>query len=162
MNHKVSEYLRQAYRFAAANSDDPRTQTGAIIVGSDGEVISYGANRVPPGVSRLSIRLTPENKPDYVGHAERNSIANAARIGVTTKGLTMYAPWAACSVCAQAIIEGGIAKLVTHKQMMEKTPEKWRGSIAIADLMLKEAGVIVEPYDDSELEMGILFNGEKI
>lgn len=162
MTPETSKYLRLAYEHASQKSDDPRTQIGAVIKSEISEQIAYGTNRIPPGVLKLEHRKSPENKPDFIGHAERNAVAQAASIGLRTKGATMYAPWAACTVCAQAVIEAEIAELVVHKQIMDLTPEKWIKSIENAMTMFSEAGILVVYHDDPNLEMGILFNGERI
>ena len=159
---QASEYLKLAYQFAAEHSDDPRTQTGAIIVNKDGIIIGRGANRIPPGVQVLDERKSPEQKPNFIGHAERNAVADAARQGHKTEGAILYGFWAACAVCAQAIIEAGIKEGVVHKQIMDKTPPKWQASISIAMLMFAEAGISVVYHDEDKLGVKILFDGQTV
>ena len=56
-------------------------------------------------------------------HAEINAICNAARHGASTVGSTMYCTMVPCRVCAFAIIQCGIAKVVAKYpyQSMEDT-----------------------------------------
>lgn len=54
------DFLRNAYRFAEANSHDNETWTGAIIV-KNNHVLSSGANRFPPGVKQKKGKRDPRN-----------------------------------------------------------------------------------------------------
>ncbi|MFH1657215.1 MAG: deaminase, partial [bacterium] len=92
-------------------------------------------------------------------HAERNIIYQAAKLGIKTKGLTMVCPWAACSDCAQAIIQAGIKRLVVHKQALDKSGH-WQGDIEIAFAMLGEAGVEIIVFDGKVEADKILRSGK--
>ena len=136
-----ADFLRLAYDAAHRLSEDPATQNGAVLVSGEGTVLGIGANRFPRGVEKYPPRLMRPLKYDFLIHAEADAIAAAAMAGAATKGATLYCPWAACPPCAQLIIQAGIARLVTHSLVMDKTPERWRGPIKIAMEMLSEAGV---------------------
>ena len=72
-------------------SKDKNTQIGAVIVGQDKEIVSTGYNSFPRGIDDNKIER--QEKPEkyfWFEHAERNAIYNAARIGVSTKGCTIY------------------------------------------------------------------------
>lgn len=140
------KFLKLAYDYAWKNSDDIRTKTAAVIV-RDGEVIAYGVNKIPDGVSKLPERLERPLKYKYVTHAERTAFYNAAKDGVKTGGTVMYTPWLACTDCAIAIIEGGSRKVVSHKAFNDKTTDKWSVDIGLALGMLREAGVEVLIYE---------------
>ncbi len=45
-------------------------------------------------------------------HAEQNAINNAARVGVSIEGGTLYCKMAPCYKCAQSIINSGIIRVV--------------------------------------------------
>jgi len=154
------EYLRQAYEFAAENSTDRSTQNGAILVDGSGNVVAWGANCFPRGVAETTERMERPAKYLYVVHAELAAILDAARRGVKTEGLTMFAPWSACNECAKSIIESGIAKVVAHKNIIEASYNQWPDSIRIAMDMFKEAGVLYELYDGEIGGVEILFNGK--
>jgi len=79
-------------------------------------------------------------------HAKRNVIYSASRQGIKTEGLTMICPWATCSDCAQAIIQAGIKKLVTHKQALDRNGH-WQENVDFSFAMLREAGVEIIIYD---------------
>lgn len=49
------------------------------------------------------------------GHGERNSLINAARLGISTDGTTMYMSCATpCSPCLIEIINAGVVEIVTN------------------------------------------------
>ena len=156
---EIVEYLRLAYCAAAAGSDDPSTHNGAVLVLPTGFSFS-GSNHFPRGVIKSADRLERPKKYAYMEHAERDVILKAALAGGMTKGATLYVPWYACADCARAIIGAGISRVVGHKQMFDKTPERWRASIADGYAMLDEAGVIREQYDGSVGGVRVLFDGE--
>jgi len=95
-----------------------------------------------------------------VEHAERNAIYLAARNGQFTRGAIMYAPWAPCDNCARAIIQAGIQELVGHQQIMDKTPDRWKESIDLAQGMLNEAGVKYRLIDEFLDAPEVLFDGK--
>jgi dCMP deaminase len=138
------KWLRYAYSVAADLSTDPSTQNGAVLVDfkyPGGFAIVGAANCFPRDVQESPERWQRPLKYSYVEHAERNAIYTAARGGAVTDGLTMYVPWFACADCARAIIQAGIAEVVGHKAIFDKTMERWKDSIAVAHSMLTEAGV---------------------
>lgn len=143
-------YLQEAYMFARYNSTDPSTQNGALIVNHqplNDLRIGEGANHFPKGVAESNSRWERPVKYEYVEHAERNAIYDAARHGRSTAGATMYCPWFACMDCARAIIQSHITTVVGHKAIFDITPERWRGSIQRAFDMLEEAGVDTLLYE---------------
>ncbi len=65
-------------------------------------------------------------------HAEQNVIAQAARIGVSLDGATLYVSMSPSYACAQMIINAGITRIVA--------PKDYHGA-ARSKEVLKEAGV---------------------
>jgi len=156
--YDAAYYLYLAYR-KAAESVDPSTQNGAVLVPAEKGRIITACNTFPSKVENKPDRLERPLKYNYVEHAERGVIFAAAREGICTKDAYMYVPWFACSDCARAIICAGIKKVVGHKAMMDKTPERWKESIEHALVMLKEAGVETYLYE-GEVLPPVKFNGE--
>ncbi|KKW38392.1 hypothetical protein A2454_01535 [Candidatus Peribacteria bacterium RIFOXYC2_FULL_55_14] len=130
----------------ASTSNHPSTHNAALLV-RDGTVVLRGVNRLPPGVRALPERFEGENKHKYPNHAERDAIYGAARKGIQTESLTMVMPWLPCIPCANAIITAGIRTLIVHKQMMEKTNDRWKEELAAAVGILQEAGISIFAYD---------------
>lgn len=141
-----ARYLVAACRAAVRDSDDPRTQNGAVLRSKNGYVV-VAANTVPAG-SLQPDRLQPPLKYSFMEHAERNVIYAAARQGVATYKATLYCPWFACCECARAIIQAGVARVVGHVKPRLLTPERWQETITRADSMLRDAGVELTLIDD--------------
>ena len=91
-----------------------------------------------------------QEKPEkyfWFEHAERNAIYNAARIGVSTRGCTMYLTCdMPCADCAKGIINAGIIKVYFMKKGGAHS-QKWKDSGERSMQMFKEAGVEIEPYN---------------
>jgi len=82
------EYFQNLAHQVKLKSKDENTQIGAVIVGKDKEIVSTGYNSFPRGIkdNKKERQERPE-KYFWFEHAERNAIYNAARIGVSTKGV---------------------------------------------------------------------------
>ena len=125
-------------------SKDTSTKTGAVVVGPDREIRATGYNGLVRGVDdNKPERLERPTKYDFFEHAERNAIYNACLTGTSLKGCVMYATHAPCTDCARAIIQAGIAMVVTHKvEIDENTPQNtWRDKLGYSREMFDEAGV---------------------
>ena len=144
------EYFRELAHTVKKKSKDVNTQIGAVIVGKDKEIVSTGYNSFPRGIndSILSRQDRPE-KYFWFEHGERNSIYNAARIGVSTKGTTMYLSCGIpCADCARGIINAGIIRIFCERSEGVKG-SKWEESAERSWEMFDEAGVEVCFYDDN-------------
>ncbi|MEK7498629.1 MAG: deaminase [Patescibacteria group bacterium] len=157
--HNWKHLLRMAYTIAR-QSHDPSTQNGALLIDDNGVILGRDYNQFPYGVQETPARWERPLKYKVIEHAERNVIFQLARIGISTDGLTMVCPWAPCSDCARAIIQSGLARLVTHKQAHDRSPEFWRKEIDVAFEMLHEAGVDVVMYDGEVGVIGVLHSGQ--
>jgi len=167
----VDEAMRLAY-MQARMSPDPSTQTGAVILSAYGHLISACRNDYPWGVRQSPERLIRPLKYQVIEHAERNAVYSAGVSGASCAEGTMVALWAACPDCARAIIQSGIARLVSHSyyrtvdlDQSESNRRNWAESIDIAFMMLEESGVQVEFTDTQvmgEDDPPLLFNGEYV
>lgn len=146
--HWVS-YYRQLANTVKLKSKDKYTQIGAVIVGKDGEIVSTGYNSFPRGLDDgLDYRQERPEKYYWFEHAERNAIYNAARIGVSTKGTTMYLSCGLpCADCARGIINSGIKRIFCETVDVTKG-ELWKESQERSWDMFMETGVKVCFYDD--------------
>jgi dCMP deaminase len=144
------EYFRTLAHTVKLKSKDVNTQIGAIIVGRDKEIVSTGYNSFPRGLQdNLKERQERPEKYYWFEHAERNAIYNAARIGVSTKGTTMYLSCGVpCSDCARGIINAGIVRIFCEKGGSASRGPKWEESAERSWEMFDEANVKVCFYDD--------------
>ncbi len=142
------EYFINIAEQVKLKSKDNKTQIGVVIVGKDNEIVSTGYNSFPRGINDdVEERQERPEKYFWFEHAERNAIYNAARIGVSTLGTTMYMTCGiSCADCARAIINSGISKIVLRKGK-GATNIKWQESAERSMIMFKEAGVIITFFD---------------
>lgn len=91
---------------------------GAIIVGEDNQVITWGYNGAlrgePHCIECPRVDIPSGQRLDLCRgiHAEQNAIDVAARHGKATKGATLYLTHHPCSSCAKSIIHAGIQKVI--------------------------------------------------
>jgi dCMP deaminase len=147
MNWK--EYFRNIAHQVKLKSKDEKTQIGAVIVGEDNEIVSTGYNSFPRGISDdISERQERPEKYFWFEHAERNAIYNAARIGVSTKGTTMYLTCGIpCADCCRGIINAGITTIVCEVGEAGAKGPKWEESGKRSLQMFNEAGVKIQYYE---------------
>ncbi len=154
------DLMKVAYEQAAEYSDDRSTQTGALLVNRAG-ITLRDSNRFP--VASLSCNPANHERPRkyaFMEHAERAVIFTAAAYGLSTRGLTMVAPWACCAECARAIVMAGITKVVAHKQAYDMSPPRWQQPIAEGLEILAAGGVEYDLWDGKVGGVENLFNGE--
>lgn len=152
------DMLREAYLYAFDNSTDLTTKTGSVIV-RDGNLVSRGSNEFAKNVKVTEKRRIDERV--YQDHSERNAIYKAARLGIPLEDTQMYTTWVPCAVCANAIINTGIDKVVIHYEAAIKPKEKWEDELKESlDLML-ESGLEVVMYKGKIGDVEGLFSSKK-
>jgi dCMP deaminase len=135
-------------------SKDSSTKVGCVITGAHHEVRSLGYNGMPRGVlDDVESRYVRPGKYLWFEHAERNAIYNAARMGVSLEGSTLYCATLLlgppCVDCTRAAIQSGVARIVCQRgsEDSQKWPERWRESMQVSLDMLREAGVAFNTID---------------
>lgn len=139
------EYFLAIAREVTKRSVCLRHQIGAVIVRNK-RILTTGYNGPPSGImhceARGGCKRARENIPsgtrldeDYALHAEMNAIVQAALHGVSTEGATLYCTHEPCSLCAKAIINAGIRRVVSSE---------FYANNAFASKLLCEAGIAVE------------------
>jgi dCMP deaminase len=148
---KWPEYFRQIAEVVKTKSKDINTQIGAVIVGKDNEIVSTGYNSFPRGINDEVIeRQERPEKYYWMEHAERNAIINAARIGVSTKGTTMYLTCGMpCCDCTRAIINAGISKVYMYSNGTGAQGKIWDDHALRSRVMFEEAGVEIIYYGET-------------
>jgi len=142
------EYFRNIAHTVKLKSKDKFTQIGAVIVGSDKEITSTGYNSFPRGINdNLDERQERPEKYYWMAHAEINAIVNSARIGVSTKGSTLYLTCGLpCCGCSRAIINAGIKRVVCDGKGDSAKGKQYIDEYKRSEIMLKEAGIIIDFY----------------
>jgi len=73
-------------------------------------------------------------------HAEQNAICQAAKLGISLEGATLYSKMTPCRTCAMLIINCGITRVVSEKKYHVGSE---------SEEMFKVAGVTLEHLDQS-------------
>ena len=144
-----NEYFLNIAEAVKLKSKDQRTQIGAVIVGQDKEIVSTGFNSFPRGINDfVEERQQRPEKYFWMEHAERNALYNAARIGVSTKGTSMYLTCGIpCTDCAKGIISAGVKEIYCKTEDTTKNREYWDEHAKRSLVMLEEAGVEIFFYE---------------
>ncbi len=74
----------------------------------------------------------------YALHGEQNAIIQAAKLGVSVQGATLYCTYSPCSICGKLIINAGIERVVYKKDYPDEFSLE----------LLEAAGIIIEKYID--------------
>jgi len=145
-----NQYFLNIAEQVKEKSKDRSTKIGAVIIGPDNEIVSTGYNSFPRGINdEVEERQQRPEKYYWMVHGEMNSILNAARIGVSTKGCKMYLTCGIpCSNCGRAIINAGITEVYCKKEDTTRNREKWDEESARTLKMFEESGVRVLFYDE--------------
>ncbi len=123
-------------------------KVGAVIV-KNKRIIATGYNGAPQGIKscadkreclrkKLNVESGTRQEICYAVHAEQNAIIQAARVGSSVEGCTLYCTHQPCVICAKMIINSGIVRVVYK----EGYPDEF--SLKLFD----EANVKLEKYED--------------
>ena len=124
MNRRPSwdEYFMDMAVLTAKRSTCLRRQVGAVIV-KDKHIIATGYNGAPRGVphcdekggclrQQLNVPSGERHELCRALHAEQNAIIQAATLGQSIEGGTIYVTNQPCVICAKMIINAGISRIV--------------------------------------------------
>ncbi len=119
-------------------------QVGAVIA-KNKRILTTGYNGASAGVisckergeclrRKLNIPSGTQHELCYATHAEQNAIVQAAKMGISIDGATLYCTHQPCVICAKMIINSGIVRIVYRHGYPDEFSLK----------LLKEAGVEIE------------------
>ncbi len=113
-------YFMQIAHLVATRATCPRRSVGAIVV-KDKHIVATGYNGAPAGLPHCPPDGERNEWPRgclIAGHcmrslhAEQNCLLQAAKIGMSCNGSTMYVTCQPCNTCAKMIINAGIQRVV--------------------------------------------------
>ena len=121
---------------------------GAVIV-RDKRILTTGYNGAPAGVKscvergeclrrKKNIASGTMQEVCYAVHAEQNAIIQAAKLGVSLEGATLYCTHQPCVICARMIINSGVKKVYYKHGYPD----------AFALELFAEAGVEIERFEE--------------
>ncbi len=139
------EYFLQLVDMVGSRGTCDRGRSGAVIV-KNKRILSTGYVGAPvglPSCDEVGHEMHTVTQEDGIvsrhcirtAHAELNAITNAARVGVSIDGSTLYCKMVPCYTCAKAIINAGIKRLVANKDYHATRQSK---------IIFKKAGVKLE------------------
>lgn len=138
------EYFMEMAELARTRTTCLRRGVGAVIV-KDNRVLATGYNGVPKGVKhceecggclreQLGVPSGQRHELCRGLHAEQNAIIQAACMGCSIEGATLYCTTQPCIICTKMIINAGIKRVV----IKESYPDE------LAQQMAAEAGLKIE------------------
>jgi len=97
-------------------------QVGALVT-KNKRILTTGYNGAPSGITScvekgrcmrddMTIPSGTRHELCYAVHAEQNAIIQAAKLGVSLEGATMYCTHHPCVICAKMIVDSGIKRVV--------------------------------------------------
>lgn len=138
------QYFMEMAELTAKRSTCMRRSVGAVIV-KDNRAIATGYNGAPRGIAhcedrggclrqQLGVPSGQRHEICMALHAEQNAIIQAAAMGHSIEGGTIYVTHQPCAICAKMIINSGIKRIV----IKEGYPDELAASI------IAEAGLKIE------------------
>ena len=147
------EYFMEIAHVVGKRTTCLRRSIGCVIV-KDKRILATGYNGAPSGLphclelgclrDQLGIESGTRHEICRALHAEQNAIIQAALYGVSTKGATLYCTHQPCSLCAKAIINAGITRVVFEGDYPDE----------FAREMLELAGIDIVRYRSEREEVG--------
>ena len=97
-------------------------KVGSVIVRNN-RILTTGYNGAPAGIKsckergfclrdKLGIASGTRAELCYAIHAEQNAVIQAAKMGISVEGATIYVTHQPCSVCTRILINSGISRIV--------------------------------------------------
>jgi dCMP deaminase len=147
------EYFMEMAEITAKRSTCLRRNVGAVIV-QDKHIMAAGYNGAPKGIrhcderggclrEKLGVPSGERQELCIALHAEQNAIVQAAALGQSIEGATMYVTHQPCIICAKMIINAGIKKIIVK----DGYPDQ------LAVDILAEAGLKIVMLDMLEREI---------
>ncbi|WP_037373328.1 deoxycytidylate deaminase [Anaerovorax odorimutans] len=116
------EYFMEVAEVTAKRSTCMRRKVGAVLV-KDKHILATGYNGAPMGIKhcedrggclreKLNVPSGQRHELCMALHAEQNAIIQAAVLGQSIFGGTIYVTNQPCAICAKMIINAGIKRIV--------------------------------------------------
>ena len=149
MRPSWNEYYMDIAETVKRRSTCMRRQVGALLV-LNKKILATGYNGSPKGLRHCSeigcmrndLQVPSGERHELCRglHAEQNAIIQAALHGVKIEGANLYVTHKPCVVCAKMIINAGVERVVFKGDYPDR----------LSDNMFREAGIVLERYDDDE------------
>lgn len=127
----------------------PRAQTGAVITSSDNHILATGYNGSPsyvPHCIDVGCHIVDGHCVRAI-HSETNALLQAAKIGVSVRGGTIYCTHRPCIHCAKMIAQAGITGIVFLQEYDSD------GQLDFVKGVLLASGVLLAKWDGARLNI---------
>ncbi|MGN0733376.1 MAG: deoxycytidylate deaminase [Emergencia sp.] len=142
------EYFMEVAKLTATRSTCLRRQVGAVIV-KDRHIIATGYNGAPRGLSHcderggclrqeLGVPSGQRHELCRALHAEQNAIIQAATLGQSIEGGTIYITHQPCAICSKMIINSGINRIVVNEGYPDDLALEFLDEAGLKVIMLGE------------------------
>jgi dCMP deaminase len=123
------EYFMEVMNSVAKRATCDRGRSGCVIARNN-QILVTGYVGAPKGLSHCDeagheIKKTTHEDGSVsehcvrTTHAEQNAICQAAKLGVSIDGATMYCRMTPCYTCAKMLINAGIRRVVCEKRYQQ-------------------------------------------
>ena len=138
------EYFMGMAELTAERSTCLRRKVGAVIV-VDKRIVATGYNGAPKGLphceelggclrEKLGVPSGQRHELCRALHAEQNAIIQAAVMGNSINGASIFITHHPCSICTKMIINAGIKRIVVRNGYPDQ----------LAEELLEQAGMTIE------------------
>ena len=138
-------FLKMAEEVAAWSSCFQENRQVGAVIAKNKRILTTGYNGASAGIlsckdrgeclrRKLNIPSGTRHEMCYATHAEQNAIIQAAKMGVSIDGATLYCTHQPCVICSKMIINSGSVRIVYRNGYPDDFSME----------LLREAGVEIE------------------
>ena len=143
MNHRPSlhSYMLMIARLTAERSTCSKHFKVGAVATQAGRIVMTGYNGVPSGMTHCDddkcVRLA-DGKHAYLVHAEENVVAQAAKLGISLAGATLYITHCPCTHCLALLAQAGVSKV-----FFEVMPMNHKEDSKFLERICDQTGIVV-------------------
>lgn len=138
-------FLKMAEEVATWSSCFQENRQVGAVIAKNKRILTTGYNGASAGIMsckergeclrrKLNIPSGTRHEVCYATHAEQNAIIQAAKMGISIDGATLYCTHQPCVICSKMIINSGILRIVYRNGYPDDFSLQ----------LLREAGVEIE------------------
>ncbi len=138
-------FLKMAEEVATWSSCFQENRQVGAVIAKNKRILTTGYNGASAGIMsckergeclrrKLNIQSGTRHEVCYATHAEQNAIIQAAKMGISIDGATLYCTHQPCVICSKMIINSGIVRIVYRNGYPDDFSLQ----------LLREAGVEIE------------------
>lgn len=116
-------FLKMAEEVATWSSCFQENRQVGAVIAKNKRILTTGYNGASAGIMsckergeclrrKLNIPSGTRHEVCYATHAEQNAIIQAAKMGISIDGATLYCTHQPCVICSKMIINSGIVRIV--------------------------------------------------